>query len=106
MSGCASCTTRALTLRAPQRMARPGQINGDAFDRFTFVHFGVGVALGMVGAPWWVALPMAIGWELVENRLKDKFPELFPHATHDTLTNAVMDALAMTTGWAAARIVT
>lgn len=104
-AGCAPCT-RALTLRQPQRMALPGQINGDAFDRFTLAHFGVGVALGMIRAPWWVTLPMAIGWELVENKLKDRWPEVFPHATHDTAANAIVDALAMMTGWAAARIVT
>jgi hypothetical protein len=105
MSTCASCT-RALTLRAPQRLARRGEINGDALDRFTLVHFGAGVTLGLLRTPWWLAIPMAIGWEIVENRLKDRFPEMFPHATHDTLPNAVMDALAMTTGWAAARLLT
>jgi hypothetical protein len=87
-----------------QQRAQPGEINGDMFDRFTIGHLAIGVLLGLVRAPWWVALPVAIGWELAENPLKDRFPKLFPHASHDTPANAVADVAAVTAGWASMRL--
>jgi hypothetical protein len=46
-----------------------------------------------------------VGWELVENPLKDRWPKLFPHSSHDTPANATVDALAVLAGWAFARYV-
>lgn len=86
-----------------QRRALPGEINGDAFDRFTVGHAAVGVIMGLARAPWWAAIGVAIGWELIENPLKDRFPRVFPHATHDRFVNAATDAAAMVAGWAAIR---
>jgi hypothetical protein len=83
------------------RVALPGEINGDAIDRFTLAHFGVGVALGLLGAPTWVAAGWAVGWEIVEDRLKDALPRLFPNATHDTKENALTDAAAVLLGFGA-----
>lgn len=85
-----------------QRQAAPGEINGDPVDRFTLVHGGAGALLGAIGAPWWLTLGVAIGWELIENPLKDAVPEAFPHASHDTVPNAIFDSLAMMAGWSAA----
>lgn len=85
--------------RAPQRTAWPGEINHNALDRFTIGHAAVGTIMGLARAPWWVALGVAIGWELLERPLKDEFPRLFPHATQDTVANAVVDAAAMVVGW-------
>lgn len=82
------------------RTALPGEINHDAVDRFTIGHAAVGTIMGLARLPWWVAITVAIGWEVIENPLKDRFPQLFPHATHDTLANATFDALAMIAGYA------
>lgn len=73
--------------------AKPGEINGDALDRFTLLHFGAGAALGAVGAPWWAVVTVAIGWELLERPLKRKAPELFPHSSQDTVPNAVVEPI-------------
>lgn len=85
------------------RRALPGQINGDAVDRFTIGHAAVGVIMGLARAPWWFAIPVAIGWELVETPLKRRVPQIFPRSTADRPVNAFFDAAAMIGGWAAMR---
>lgn len=86
-----------------QRRARPSEINGAAVDRFTFGHAALGVILGLKEVPFWFAATVAIGWEVIENPLKDAFPDAFPVATHDSLANATCDALAVMAGRAAMR---
>jgi hypothetical protein len=80
--------------------AKPGEVNYDFFDRFTFVHFGIGVAYGALHFPlaWVVAL--AVAWELVENPLKAYLPFVFPHASADTWKNSSGDTAAVLSGWA------
>lgn len=84
--------------------AKPGEINGDSIDRFTAGHAAFGVLLGLGRVPWWVALGLAVGWEIVENPLKDRFPKLFPHPSHDAPVNATFDVLAVMTGWTLAQV--
>jgi hypothetical protein len=84
--------------------AKPGEINGDPFDRFTIGHAAIGIIFGLARVPWWVVIPFAIGWELVETPLKRRVPYLFPHASADTPANAIVDAIAMISGWAAMRV--
>jgi len=86
-----------------QRLASRGEINGDAVDRFTFVHAGFGALMGAVNTPLWLAVTVAVGWELVERPLKNKFPHWFPNATQDRMVNLVVDAGAMMAGYGAAR---
>lgn len=86
-----------------QRTALPGEINGDAFDRFTLAHAGVGVALGLLRVPWWAAVGFALAWEIAERPLKDNLPGVFPNATQDTVPNAITDAAAVVAGWALLR---
>ena len=83
----------------------PNPVNRRPIDRFTLAHASVGLLLGLgrVKAP--AAALVAVGWELVENPLKDEFPEVFPHPSHDTLANATCDALAVLAGWAVGRYV-
>ena len=81
-----------------QEQAQPGEINGDFVDRFTFVHFGTGFCMGLTPAPWWSVPIVAVGWEIAENPAKDRFPEFFPHSSHDTLSNAVVDGVAFCAG--------
>lgn len=78
--------------------AKPGEINGDAFDRFTLAHFGAGAVLGLLGAPWWMVIAGALGWELLERPLKRNVPEMFPHSSQDTAQNAIVDAGAVIAG--------
>lgn len=84
----------------PQPQALPGQINGDAIDRYTLGHGAAGILMGLGRLPWWGALGLAVGWEIVERPLKDQFPKAFPNATQDTVPNAVCDALAVMVGFA------
>jgi hypothetical protein len=88
---------------AAEREALPGEVNGDALDRFTLAHAAAGVLMGLGRLPWWAALGLAIAWEVAENPLKDRFPGVFPHATHDRPCNAVADTCAVMAGWAAMR---
>lgn len=83
------------------RTARPGEMNHNAVDRFTLGHGAVGVLMGLARFPPWAAVVIAVGWELIENPLKDRFPQVFPHASHDTPQNATFDVLAMLLGYAA-----
>ena len=88
-----------------QRTARAGEINGDPIDRWTLGHVGVGVWLGLFRAPWWVALATAIGWELIERPIKNNWPtEWGYYPTQDTITNSIVDVVAMMTGWGVIRV--
>jgi hypothetical protein len=79
--------------------AKPGEVNYGFVDRFTFVHFGIGVLYGYLTLGFgWVAL-LAVGWEVVEDQLKLRVPRVFPHATADTWKNSLGDVLAVLSGW-------
>lgn len=87
-----------------QPLAPRGTINGDAFDRYTLLHFGFGCVMGIAGMPAWAASLVSIGWELIERPLKDEFPEAFPVATQDRAMNALVDSGAMMLGWGLAKV--
>ena len=74
-------------------------INSDVVDRFTIAHFGVGGALGALDVPFLAAAAAAIGWELLEVKLKESMPEVFPHPSQDSIPNATADVLAWCAGW-------
>lgn len=48
-------------------------------------------------------LGTVVVWELVENVLKDRFPELFPYSSHDSLGNSVADGGAAIAAYFATR---
>ncbi len=73
---------------------KPGEVNHGSVDRFTLVHAAVGAVYALLGLGPISMLVLAVAWELVENPLKAGLPRLFPHATADTLRNAVGDVLA------------
>lgn len=81
------------------RRAPEGYVDHHTIDRFTPAHLAVGFAMGLVRAPWWLAVGSAVGWELVEGAIKDARPDLFYQATTDTPENAVVDAAAWVLGW-------
>ena len=82
------------------RPARPGEINYPFMDRFTLAHFAIGVIYGRLALSWWLALTLAVFWELIENPLKAYCPRIFPHATADTWQNSLGDCVAVMAGWA------
>ena len=72
-------------------------------DRFSLGHAAVGVLYGAFELPWWAAAGLAVGWEIIENPLKDWLPEVFPDACYDSLPNAVADAVLVIGGYVGAR---
>ncbi len=88
---------RRIKLKPPP--AKSGEINHSFIDRFTLVHFMIGVAYSLLGLDGWTVIILSVVWEIVENPLKATFPFIFPHGTADTLRNAVGDCLAVFLGW-------
>jgi len=74
-------------------------INQDPVDRYTSAHAGVGATMAWLGVPGWMALVVSVGWELIEDELKDRFPASFPYSSKDSTANAVADTLAVLAGW-------
>jgi hypothetical protein len=68
-------------------------------DRWTTGHASVGVLYGVTKMPWWAALGLAIAWEVVENPLKDRYPDFFPDSRHDSYPNAAVDTAAVMVGY-------
>jgi len=91
-------------LSNPGREAVRGEINYPPVDRFTAAHYAWGVIMGAARLPWWGALTIAIGWEILERPLKRAVPGAFPHSTQDTVANAVGDAVGMMAGWGTWRL--
>jgi len=81
-----------------------GETNIVPVDRFTMAHLGIGMWLGALKVRESTAIGIAIGWEIGENVLKDKFPQIFPDSRKDILSNAVIDALAMYAGYKITKI--
>ena len=89
--------TKYFTLKPP--LALKGEINYTATDRFTAVHFSIGLLYGLLGLRFGVVLFLSIAWELIENPLKANFPRIFPRGTADTFQNAFFDCIAVILGW-------
>ena len=84
-------------------VARADEINGAPIDRFTTVHGAFGFLMGAVGLSFGTAATVAIAWEFLERDLKRRWPDVFPHPSQDTPTNAAVDCVAALLGWAAGR---
>lgn len=65
----------------------------------------IGFLLGIGRVPWWAALGLAVGWELVENPLKRAAPQLFPVGIPDTIENASLDVAAWMAGYGVAKMI-
>lgn len=81
----------------------PEQINVSTLDRFSVAHFFVGFVKQRMGLSLAEALALSVLWELVEDKLKDAAPSVFPHASHDTKRNAVGDIGCVLAGFEIAR---
>jgi hypothetical protein len=74
-------------------------------DRYTLGHFMVGFLSGMRGViPWYGSLALAVGWELIENPLKQAVAQIFPVAIPDTIENAAIDVAAWMAGFGASQL--
>jgi len=82
--------------------AGPGEINGAPVDRFTLGHALVGYLYGVAGLSVPLAFALAVAWELAERPLKRAHPEAFPHASQDSVPNALLDVVAVMVGYAVA----
>ncbi len=82
-----------------QRTALPGEVNYGLIDRWTVGHVGVGTWMGLLRFPWWGALLVSVGWEIIERPLKDRIFWKMTGATQDTLPNAIVDVIATMAGW-------
>lgn len=83
--------------------AKLGEINFSFVDRFTFVHFSIGIIYAFWGLSFSATVVLAIVWEVIENPLKAYIPQIFPHATADTWKNSLEDTLAVCVGWSVIR---
>ncbi len=74
--------------------------NRAVIDPWTVVHFASGLALGLVGAPLRVWLPLAAAYEVVEHYLEDSEigKELFNTSGPEVAPNAVLDLVAFSAG--------
>ena len=79
-------------------------VNIDTFDRFSIAHAASGFVAERAGMSFVLTVVLAIGWEIIENDLKDTLPRIFPNASHDTPRNAFGDVLAAAAGWIASRV--
>lgn len=72
-------------------------------DRYTLGHWCIGFVLGLWGVPATLALRISLGFERVEDVLKQVAPELFPVGLPDTRENSLNDTKAWMAGWKYAR---
>ncbi len=93
------------TRSSGQPFARPGEVNYDLFDRFTLAHVAWGVIMERFGAKATTATAIGIGWELVEDGLKDVLPQAFPFRSKDSFDNRVGDVIGVLAGWGISRLV-
>lgn len=81
------------------KTALPGEINHPMFDRYSLVHLLKGMFARASGRDFSRTLSIAVLWEVAERPLKEHYPDLFPHATQDTLANMFGDVISTTSGW-------
>lgn len=69
------------------------RVNLDPLDRWTLLHLVGWYIAGKSGLSPQLATVGILGWEVIENGVKDTFPELFVHSVHDSRENVVVDIL-------------
>jgi hypothetical protein len=69
-------------------------------DPWTVVHFGVGLAMGLMNAPLRASLAAATAYELVEQYLErsDAGKELFDTSGPESMPNAILDLAVFAAG--------
>lgn len=91
------------------RTARPGEVNFEPIDHWTWGHAAVGAGANALGAPFWATALFAVGWELFERpvRIRAVAQSIAPesYAGQDTAENALWDAMFTMVGWGAVEVV-
>lgn len=72
-----------------------GQIDGELVDRWSIVHFFVGVVAGCIDTHPIVYTAGSVAWEALE-RFQ---PGMFPHSTKDSTSNLLGDLLIGALGY-------
>ncbi len=72
---------------------RKSEQNDAAIDPWTVVHFGVGLAAGLMNIPFWPAMAAAAVYEVLEQGLeRSEFgQELFETSGPENFANAMVD---------------
>jgi hypothetical protein len=79
---------------------RKKEQNEAVLDPWTVVHFGVGLALGLMNAPLRASLAAAAAYELVEQYFErhDAGKELFDTKGPEAIPNAIVDLVVLAAG--------
>lgn len=74
--------------------------NQAVIDPWTVVHFGAGLALGLVNAPLRASLAAAVVYEVIEQYVErsDAGKELFDTSGPEVLPNAILDLAILVAG--------
>lgn len=81
----------------------PPPPNTKFFDRFSLVHAAWGAVFELARIPAPVAIGAAVGFELVENRLKKAYAPMFPDDAPDGWQNSTGDVVSLAAGYYLAR---
>lgn len=79
------------------------RVNLDPIDRWTLLHAVGWYIAGRSGLSPQLAAIGILGWELIEDRVKDTLPDLFVHPVHDSTENAVVDIVVGAAAYALGR---
>lgn len=79
----------------------PADQNRAVLDPWSTVHFGVGMAAGLTGVPWWAALGAGVAYEFFEQAFEDSSwgQRAFATSGPESLPNAVADVAIMMAAW-------
>ena len=77
--------------------ARPE--NQIPIDKFTALHFLFGIGLAKINAELYQVLFAAVSFELLEDALKDRYPQMWPYASKDSKVNSLVAILATLAGF-------
>ena len=80
-------------------MLSDDEINQKPVDRFTLLHGLAGVLARQAGISFELTLILSIGWEFLEPKLKETYPDQFPNPSIDSNQNKIVDVLAACAGW-------
>lgn len=74
-------------------------INQELFDRFSLLHLASGYMAKKLGFGFGITLLGSIVFEVLEVRLKNDYPNMFPNPSQDSSLNMLGDSIAVMAGW-------
>ena len=80
---------------------RAADQNKAVLDPWSTVHFGVGMAAGLTGIPFWATLGAGIAYEFVEQSFEGNplGQKVFATSGPESIANATADVVIMMTAW-------